>query len=211
MDKFVLIYEYNNSSPLFAYVAEQYLKQNEPEHALTVLEHGLLKYPEYVTALVNYAITLAKLGENEEAVNQLKKARELFLDDKSYDYYSNIIRSYNDKNLPKSGNESLEPAAQEYPENKPAVFEDNLETLAGELEHAKVKPVETNQEVIDEYKRKYKNSNKKIVSETLAGIYFDQNNWKEALELYEELIKLRPKRKEIYKARIDEIKKRLKN
>ena len=50
---------------------------------------------------------------------------------------------------------------------------------------------------------------KEIVSETLAGIYFAQGSYEEALSIYEKLIIYQPDKSDFFKKRIDEIKKQL--
>ena len=50
---------------------------------------------------------------------------------------------------------------------------------------------------------------KSLVSETLAKIYFNQGNYRQALSIYETLIEIQPEKKDYYEDMIAQIKDKL--
>jgi len=103
-----------------------------------------------------------------------------------------------------NSNEPTSDTNKNYAENEKS----DLEELVKKLEAAKIENKEVSQQIINEH-RKLSSQTHKIVSETLAGIYFDQGNWQEAMEVYSELIRLRPQRAEIYRNKILMIKEKI--
>ena len=210
-DKFILIYEINSESPLFAYAADKTLKAGNVEKAIDILEKGLAKYPDYPTAYLIYAKVLAAAGKKQEAYGSLGKAAALLGYDESGERYKNLVNEIFDTRIQSQDKTGTTPdkfeATTSGNEKDQTEFEDNLEILAKELETAKIKAVDIPAEVIEKHK-KLTDSNNKIITETLAGIYLDQNVWDKALEIYKELINIRPEKAGFYRqkiARIEEI------
>jgi len=72
-DKFALIYEFNNDSSLFAYVAQRELENGNLERAFEIITDGIKKYHNYPTAYFIYSDILYaqdKLSEAEEAISR---------------------------------------------------------------------------------------------------------------------------------------------
>ncbi len=209
-DKFILIYEINNESPLFAYAAEKSLENGNLDEALKILEKGLTKFPNYATAYLIYAKTLATAGKKQESFEALHKAAALLGYEESSERYKNLLEDIlsNGVSNPEQNegkNESGEAEHDESTRTKDQTeFEDNLDILAKELEVAKITAAEVPPEVIEKHKR-LTESNTKIVTETLAGIYLDQNVWDKALEIYKELINIRPEKADFYRQKIERI------
>ncbi|GBD90042.1 tetratricopeptide repeat protein [bacterium BMS3Abin04] len=192
-DKFALIYEFNNDSPLFAYVAQRELESGNPELAIEIITDGIKKYPDYPTAYFIYANILYALGNMSEVEEIISKGAELLNSEETFNFY---MERFQRENVLNSGKQSLNKNNDNSADEK-----SDLEKLAKKLEAAKIESKEVSQQIIDEH-RKLSSQTHKIVSETLAGIYFDQGNWQEAMEVYTELIKLRPQRAEIYRNKI---------
>ena len=121
------------------------------------------------------------------------------------EYYSKKIdRIINERNsLPESKRPTFVEAYEE-PEEVSTFFqfEDRLDVLAEELSTAKIKVAEDESEKendVPEYK------GEKIVSETLAGIYFNQKKYEEAVTVYTELMKKHPEKEDYYTQKIVEI------
>ena len=87
MDKFALIYEFDKSSPLFAYIAQKELESNNYEKAREVIEEGLQIYPDYSVALIVYAKILAATGNLENAKTNLLNACDIIASAETYKYY----------------------------------------------------------------------------------------------------------------------------
>ncbi len=211
-DKFVLIYEVNNNTPLFSYAASKKLDSGNYTEAIKILEKGIAKFPHYPTPFFLYAKALAFLGKGQEASDVLQKAARLFDESETYQYYEKLISEILSRKNTASDNPNVQKLAdQEKSENadKPvqatqSEFEDNLEVLAKELEDAKIIAADVPQEVIEKHK-KLNEANNKIITETLAGIYLDQNVWDKALEIYRELVKIRPEKAGFYRQKIERI------
>jgi len=225
-DKISLIYEFNNSSPLFVRVAQSSLMKMEVDYAIRILENGLALYPHYPSAYIIYGKALAIKGQTTKAIEMITKASRLINSSSTLDYYSGEIykitaefSNYNgsagedfvpeklsDDNAPSEESPTIENRVKEKKKNS---FHINLDKLTEEVSKAKM-PRATGIIEIDENSN-FEFDDNKIVSETLAGIYFAQGNYNEALELYKELKSQNPHRTEIFDQRILEIEELIKN
>lgn len=256
MDKFALIYEFDKSSPLFAYIAQKELESNNYEKAREVIEEGLQIYPDYSVALIVYAKILAATGNLENAKTNLLKACDIIDSEETYKYYLAEIEKMfaNYKVEPEISRTTFVPeelnfAIDENPkldespvlddlaeieaiikgqlfddelfkENSIETIqipnEDDLDKLAEELSNAHMPPpqkaeseelpeIEDVFEVVEEPIVEEKPAEREIVSETLAGIYFAQGNYKEALSLYTKLVDYNPAKADFFKKRIRQI------
>ena len=130
--------------------------------------------------------------------------------EKNDEQYKNLVEETFGIDVPDQAQNEVDTEPVKNETNKPVdtkdqtEFEDNLEILAKELEVAKITATEVPPEVIEKHK-KLTESNTKIVTETLAGIYLDQNVWDKALEIYKELINIRPEKADFYRQKIERI------
>jgi tetratricopeptide (TPR) repeat protein len=217
-DKFALIYEFNNASPLFTRVASKFIENGEPEKALPILEDGLQNFRNYPTAIILYSLALAMVGKKEEAYNTIEKISDLFNFGETIKYYKARIDSIKESDNQFNYNYSPE----KFDEDKPPLktenlltqsettldVDDDLEELAERLSTASIP-------LINEYDEppaaavntsdKDMFPGKSLVSETLAKIYFNQGNFNEALSIYETLIEIQPEKSEYYQNQIDRI------
>lgn len=191
--KIKLIYEFNPSSPLFARVAESELESGNIDNAIQMLERGLEIYPDYISAKLIYIQALAKKGEYKKVIDRLDELRPTLNDDASINYYLEKIEEE------KSNIQITHDEIKDL--KKP--FEEELENLAETINKAKIPPIDSSiTPKIDESEPR----GKQFVSETLAGIYLAQSNFKEALDIYEKLIESNPTKTEHYEKKIEEIK-----
>jgi len=208
-EKYKLIYGFNKNSPLFARVANDYLLNNDFENAIRILEEGLKSFPDYPSAYLIYSVCLAQLGKITKAKEMAEKGCEFIDLNETLNFYldkiDGIAKAKNinaDENLSDVGDEQLQKANEE---------DDDLEALAKKLENAKIN-IET--DTAAEYDAEIETDDsdisqigKPLVSETLASIYFNQGNFKEALALYQNLITIQPEREQFYLTKINQIKK----
>lgn len=230
-NKFALIYEFNNQSPLFARVASDFYNNGEYDKALEILENGLKIYPNYPSAYFIYAKALAATGNLEKAKEIVAIGSELVDSDKTKDYYLDKIIEISNQigALPDSkrttflGDEDLDHLPPDditdssieilfSTGEEPATFEDNLEELAKELETAKIPPPPVpseHEEIIEEkLEEEYEDDNflaDDFISETLAGIYLAQKNYVAAKNIYTKLINIEPEKSKLFKNKIAEI------
>jgi len=208
-EKYKLIYGFNKNSPLFARVANDYLLNNDFENAIRILEEGLKSFPDYPSAYLIYSVCLAQLGKITKAKEMAEKGCEFIDLNETLNFYldkiDGIAKAKNinaDENLSDVGDEQLQKSNEE---------DDDLEALAKKLENAKIN-IETDSAA--EYDAEIETDDsdisqigKPLVSETLASIYFNQGNFKEALALYQNLITIQPEREQFYLTKINQIKK----
>jgi tetratricopeptide (TPR) repeat protein len=213
IDKILLIYEFDNSSPLFAAVANYYLEQKDIKKALEILIHGLSLYPNYPTGHIIMGKVLTVNGDYDKAKEHFITASKLLNSSETLKFYNTKIESVisNSQKLSQSLNNFLEEddlfnSVDEdiIDSKKHDPIDDNLEQIALEIQNAKIPPVSTDDAEIEDLNLEF--NNKELISEPLASIYFAQGNFKEALEMYNKLISIHPEKEMIYRAKITEIK-----
>ncbi|MDZ7766117.1 MAG: tetratricopeptide repeat protein [Melioribacteraceae bacterium] len=198
LEKIKLVYEFNHNSPVFARVAESFMNNGEYDHALSILEKGLEKYPDYVSAKIVLIELLSKKNDYKRLINVVDEIRDL-VDEKTVNYY--LDKAEEERNL------STEILGSE--KGEPRSIEDNLENLADTISKAKIPPASDESVSSSELPDPTPKGNQ-FISETLAEIYLMQSNYKEALSIYEKLLESNPNKAEHYKSKIDEIKSKMK-
>ncbi len=211
-DKVLLIYEYEPNSPLFAAVANYYLEEREVNKAYEILKHGLSLYPNYPTAHIVMGKVLAVNGDYEKAKEHFLKASKLINCKDTLAYYNNKAENIM-QNSKKIGEEVdtflddqdvLSFSAEDDKIDISDNIDDNLEKIAKELQNAKIPKITDNEEEIN-----IEFSNKELISEKLAEIYYAQGNFKEAADMYEKLILVNPEKEMMFRAKILEIKEKM--
>jgi len=205
IDNIKLIYEFNKVSPLFSRVARNEIEQGNFLSAIEILENGLKVHPDYPTAYLIYAIAKAYEGDEHRAKEAIEKAAKLLSSKDVLEFYNRkvdeIITERN--SLVNARRPAFNEQKDSHPEeNKFFNIEDRLDILAEELSKAKIKAVANDNQKetkIPEY------TGKKIASETLAGIYFSQKNYEEAISVYKELIAQHPEKEDYYIQKIVDI------
>lgn len=196
MDKFALVYEFNKESPLITYKASKELEAKNYSIAIDLLSSAINKYPYHSTAYFQYSLALAYNNQFEEAKEILTKANALLSEKRTFDYYSLLIDKIKREaegisvNFDETVNEVLNESFLE-PEEFNTI--DELDLLEDDFESSEPLPEE-------EFEH---NS---IVTETLAEIYASQNNFEEALQIFEKLKIIKPELIEKFDKRIDELK-----
>jgi tetratricopeptide (TPR) repeat protein len=225
-NKVSLIYEFNKKSPLFIRKADEEIRNNQIERAVEILLAGLKVYPDYAAAhfILGHAYSL--LGQFNQALKSIKTGSVLINSAETYDYYLKEIdsarkqRSLFDSTSRTSFFSAETESAQTifFPEDKkenefklPAKEEtqfddidDHLEEIARDISHARLNESPSNLDYelsnIDNFIEQ-----NMFVSETLAKIYITQGEFKEAIEVYQKLIKKTPSKQEYYLQKISEL------
>jgi len=216
-DKISLIYEFNNSSPLFVRVAQTCLVRMEVDEAISILEKGLETYPNYPSAYIVYSKALAIKGDNTKAVEILTKGSELINSKSTLDYYLKEIEKISVEYSGYIGSVGEDFVPGKLTDEDIAKVEDtvdnfkftDLEKLTEKVSKAKMPRVSGMVEIDNESEFEFDEN--KIISETLAGIYFAQGNYEEAIELYNELKIQNPGRAGLFDQRISEIEELIRN
>jgi tetratricopeptide (TPR) repeat protein len=189
-EKVNLIYEYNKQSPLFVRVANNEIDKNNFEKALEILNEGITKYPDYPVAHIMLGKTLTLHGKYKEALDAFHKASELLNSPGVYEYYRREV-----DNL-----------------KKQRIFLDNDDTVKTDKKNISLQEELSSFDSMDERKNtteSRKSGNDSIVSETLANIYANQGEFREAVKIFEKLINKNPQKKDYYLQKINDIKAKL--
>lgn len=223
-----LIYEYNRNSPLFVKIADSEIEENNIEAAVDILQSGLKTYPDHPVAHMLLGKAYALMGNYNKATEIFKKGSEIIQSDRTNEYYAKEIKSikenrslfettrkdifFNPEEIKHSKNNTPDLFVQESnyrSENDLALsIDDKLAQLAEEISKAKLSTTspsdKTNQDSDNIF-----NKDNMIISETLAKIYMAQNEYDEAIKVYEKLIKKKPGDYDHYSNKIKEIRAKL--
>jgi len=201
MDKFAIVYEFNKESPLMTYKGTKELEAKNYSKAAELLAEAIEKFPDHATPYFQYSLALANQNEFEKAKEILTKGDYLLGDKDTFNYYSNLI-------------ESIKRDA----EGITVSFD---ETVNEVLEESFIEPEHFNREneidIFEENHEKGKTEEKldfdqsPIVTETLAEIYASQNNYEEAIEVYEKLKNIKPELTDRFNNRISQLNIELEN
>ena len=99
-EKVELIYEYDNSSPLFVRVANLEVERNNLERAIEILNKGLELYPTYPSGYMVLGKAFLLKGDYENANECFKTGSDLIQSPKSYGYYQNDLESIKKQRSP---------------------------------------------------------------------------------------------------------------
>ncbi|HSD62658.1 MAG TPA: tetratricopeptide repeat protein [Ignavibacteriaceae bacterium] len=197
-EKVNLIYEYNKQSPLFVRVANNEIEKNNFERALEILNEGIIDYPNYPVAHIMLGKTLNLLGKYKEALDAFRKGSELINSNKVYEYYRREVESLKKQRIFLETNKSGS-----------AIENDNV------IRAGKNISLEEELSSFDSLEGQRTNSislktgSDSIVSETLANIYVNQGEFREAIKILEKLLNKNPQKKDYYLQKINDIKAKL--
>ena len=198
-DKVNLIYEYNKQSPLFVRVANGELEKNNIEKAVEILNDGLSLYPAYPVAHILLGKALMLLGKYKESLNAFRKGSELVSSHKVYEFYLQEVENLKKQRILFESSRKpgfLNEGWEEIPTDKKISLENEISSFDAMTER-KTGPSASG------------TGGDTIISETLAGIYITQGEYREALSVFERLLNKNPQKRDYYLQRISELKVRL--
>lgn len=210
-------FDSNSNTPLFTRLAENEINNNRVEKAIDILEIGIQNFPNYPSSYFLYGKALLTIGNIHEAKNAFASGINLLGYQDTSDYYLNLIPETDGDTLHKSTDlptvnkdvpfENVDAHSEIDP--KPTDNQNNLVELADQLSNAKMdipQVVDSSSELKKDTEIDSPNSaGRSLVSETLARIYFSQENYNEAKEIYETLIEIQPEREDYYQRKLEEI------
>jgi len=226
--KVSLIYEYNHNSPLFVKMANSQIEKNNVDEAVEILRTGLKTYPEHPVAHLLLGKTFAMIGNYGKALEYFKMGSDIIQSDETYNYYVSELEKIkkqrslfeaskgnsflnSSKNLQKAPNvpELFNTKSETKQEKELAVsIDERLAQLAEQISKVKLSASKGSTTTHTDFKD-ILSQDSMIVSETLAKIYVAQNEYDEAIKVYEKLIKKEPSRYKNYTEKIKEIRSRL--
>ena len=200
MDKFAIVYEFNQESPLITYKASRELEAKNYPKAVDLLSSAIEKYPYHPTPYFQYALALAHNKQYGLAKDFLAKGDDLLGEKETLNYYSNLIE-----------------AVKREADGISVVFDDTINEVLGE---SFIEPEQFNSDDIDLIEEPNSNiiendnpdsEGISIVTETLVEIYASQENYEEAIEIYEKLKNIKPDFTDKFNNRISELKTAIEN
>jgi tetratricopeptide (TPR) repeat protein len=223
-----LIYEYNKNTPLFVKVANNHLEKNNIDEAIEILNSGLKIHKEHPTANLLLGKAYALMGNYSEAIELFQGASKLLRSDDTYDYYLNELetirkqrslfettkgsifyKSSDDAESSIIDNEVFDQETDTTSgEDLAASIDERLEQLAEEISKAKLSPTYNGNSSGTEFFENISGDNL-IISETLAKIYYAQNEYEEAIKVYKKLINKDASKYDYYIEKINEIRAKL--
>jgi len=219
-----LIYEYNRNSPLFVKMANSQIEENNIDEAVEILRAGLKTYPEYPVAHLLLGKAFALRGNYGKALEYFRKGSDIIQSEETFNFYVNEIEKMKKQRSlfeASRGNSFFNSTNKiKKPANAPDLFiaksetkeekelavsiDDRLAQLADQISKVKLSASTVNSDKVSDFKDILSQDNM-IVSETLAKIYVAQNEYDEAIKVYEKLIKKEPAKYEHYTEKIKEI------
>ena len=219
-----LIYEYNKNTPLFVRVASTQLENNNIDEAIDILNAGLKIHKEHPTANILLGKAYALRGNYSEAIDLFEKTSKILRSDATYDYYFNELekireqrslfettkgsafyQASDDAESSIIDNEIFEQETENTSgEELAASIDERLEQLAEEISKAKLSPSYEGASSENEIFENLTDENL-IISETLAKIYYTQNEYEEAIKIYKKLINKDASKYDYYIEKINEI------
>lgn len=193
IDKFELLYNINSQTPLFVTIAYKKIDDDKLDEGLEVLEKGLKDYPNHPTALLLKSKILVKKGNYPQALKLIKNASSLIGHSKTFDFYITELEMLNKSSI------KIEPDTQN----------DLIVNYSSQTKDLSEKPLTPTDETVKTGNMTSTNTNilddSLIISDTLAKIYFNQKEYKEAIRIYSKLKLKHPEKSEFYDSKIAEI------
>lgn len=210
-------FDSSNDSLLFTRLAEYEINKGSIEKAIDIIESGIQSFPNYPSSYFLYGKALLTVGKIHEAKNAFQSGINLLGFQDTSDYYLNMIQETDDSIVHENTdfptvNEEVSFENVDTPseiEPKLANNKNDLVELADQLSSAKM-DIPQVEDTSTELKKDAENDSpnsagRSLVSETLARIYFSQENYNEAKEIYETLIEIQPEREDYYQRKLEEI------
>jgi len=199
-NEYIAIYELNSKTPLFSRIANNEINNGNFEEAISILKKGIELFEDYPTPYFLLGKALQKIGNSTEADIYINQGNSRLSNYSHNHVISKIEVGHFETNLDSDLENSTD---------------NNLEELADKLKVAKIevdysKLNEAPNTIVENEESEFKPL-KGLVSETLASIYFDQANYKEAKAIYETLIDIQPERAEYFRTKISQIESKMRS
>jgi tetratricopeptide (TPR) repeat protein len=201
-------------SPLFAHQAKEYLESGQVQQALEICLEGTAEFPWYGTGALMLGRCYDALGRTVEAMLAYRRALKAVPDNplvqalvkdaeereqKAFEAYAE-----NQARLLKARKEST--TFESYISESTAESESSVEFLLRQLQGAKkIVPPTPDAPGGEEYVAPSEGPTTRIVTATLAEIYANQGQYREAIKAYRTLLELRPEEAARYEKRLADL------
>jgi tetratricopeptide (TPR) repeat protein len=194
-DKFSLLYQIDNRSPLFILIAYKKFIDGDIDSAASLIEKGLINFPDNPTALLIKAKIFIKKGNFSQALKLIKNASKIIGTQKTFDSYLIELETLNKQFIKIDSAEKLD-ASNEFSIQQNTIAESISKSTDKDQNKETSYPLRTDYDDIDDTM---------IISDTLAKIYFNQKEYKEAIRIYNKLKNKFPEKTAYYNSKISEI------
>lgn len=196
INKFELLFNINSQTPLFVTIAYKKILEDKLDEGLIIIENGLKDYPDHPTALLLKSKVLIKKGNYSQALKLIKTASNTIGNSKTFDYYFSELEMLSKNSVNIKSDDKRDSGIDLYTSELKTITDkqDEINLQAESLKSDKKMP--TVSDIIDD---------SLIISDTLAKIYFNQKEYKEALRIYTKLKTKYPEKTEFYDSKIAEI------
>lgn len=205
-------------------MANAELDNNNVDNAVKILQSGLRIFPDYPVAYLLLGKTYALMGGYEKAVECFRRGSDILGTKQTFTHYlteidairkrRSLFKSTTGAALPRTIKAPVNPAEetglfQQEKKTKSvqeltSSIDEKLEHLAKEISKAKIsvpnQPPAKEKDFLEQL-----TNDSMLISETLAKIYLAQNEYNEAIKVYEKLIKKDSLKSEYYSGKIIEI------
>lgn len=201
-------------SPRFARGAAQLLKEGKTAEAAAMCENGVKAYPRYATGHLVLGRCYETLGRSVEAMLSYRRVLNAVPDNAVAQHLvqeaerreQEAFRSFAEERERKLRQRRNTLSFEKYTAEESAGRESTVEFLLKRLQEAKrITPQPSADRNVVEESTPAKTGASKIVTATLAEIYANQGEYKEAIEAYNKLLEQRPLEAERYQQRIAEL------
>lgn len=206
-------------------MANTELDNKNVDNAVKILQSGLRIFPDYPVAYLLLGKTYALMGGYEKAKECFKRGSDILGIRETYNYYLaevDAIRKKRSlfKSTTGSTSFSTAPKVPVKPQDQNNLFQqekkstsvqdltssidEKLDLLAKEISKAKISTANKQTVKENDFLEQLTNDSM-LISETLAKIYLAQNEYNEAIRVYEKLLKKESGKQEYYTGKINEI------
>jgi tetratricopeptide (TPR) repeat protein len=203
----------NPRSPVFARLASYYLKEGLVQKAVEVCLNGLKSYPHYATAHLVLGQCYESLGRNIEAMLEYRRALKAVPDNprlqtllrNAEQREQDAFKAFAEERVQKLKGRRDTMTFEQYEKDETPEKESTIDFLLRRLQAAQTAtqdriPVERSAP-----SEEREVTPVKIVTATLAEIYANQGEYKEAIGAYRKLLEQRPTDAQRYEKRIAQL------
>jgi tetratricopeptide (TPR) repeat protein len=205
--------ETNPWFPGFAHLAACYLEDGKVQKAIEVSLAGLAKFPQYATGRLVLGKCYEAQGRNIEAMLEYRRALKVVPDNRTVQaLLQNVeqreqeaFRVFAEERTRKLKERKDSLTFEKYVAESGSEKESTVDFLLKRLQETKTHPQPAEGRAISAEQQLAPPGANKIVTATLAEIYANQGEYKEAIEAYKKLAERRPKEAERYERRIAQL------
>ena len=205
--------ESNRWFPGAARLASYYHEAGNTQKAIELCLDGLVKFPNYATMRLVLAKCYDAQGRSVEAMLEYRRVLKAVPDNttvlgllkKIEQKEQEAFRAFAEERSRKLKDRKDSLTFEKYVADKSGEKESTVDFLLQRLQEAKANPKPSPVRAATEEVAQAPAGTNKIVTATLAEIYANQGEYKEAIEAYKKLVQHRPQEAERYERRITQL------